>query len=124
MLNRRNSRFAPIGEIADYCLVSRVTVRLWIIDGKLPAMTLPSGHHRVKVEDFKRFLEVFNMPVYTEFLKNMEEPITRIPPHRSGHQVLLTDRVRVKKAGRLLYVTHTRSDDNKGNVLSSVKSRR
>ncbi len=49
--------------IADYCMVSRVTVRRWIKCGKLTAIKLPSGHFRVKLVDFRAFLERWNIPV-------------------------------------------------------------
>jgi len=49
--------------IADYCMVSRVTVRRWIKGGKLTAIKLPSGHFRVTLVDFRAFLERWNIPV-------------------------------------------------------------
>jgi excisionase family DNA binding protein len=60
-------KFCSIGEIADYCSVNPVTVRRWIDDGKLSAMRLPSGHHRVRVDDFRQFLELYHMPIDEAF---------------------------------------------------------
>jgi predicted site-specific integrase-resolvase len=50
-------------DIADYCMVSKSTVMLWISGGKLKAFTLPSGHNRIDVNDFRDFLNKWNMPV-------------------------------------------------------------
>jgi excisionase family DNA binding protein len=49
--------------IADYCQVTKSTVLVWITSGKLKAFTLPSGHNRIDVKDFKEFLTKYNMPV-------------------------------------------------------------
>lgn len=48
---------------ANYCLVSGITVRRWIRDGRLSAIRLPSGHYRIDLADFKEFLERYEMPV-------------------------------------------------------------
>lgn len=50
-------------DIADYCQVSKSTVLQWIKSGELKAYTLPSGHNRFNVNDFKKFLIKWNMPV-------------------------------------------------------------
>ena len=52
-----------VKDIAEYCLVSRMTVRRWIKDGKLSAMKLPSGHYRITLVDFRDFLERYHIPV-------------------------------------------------------------
>ena len=51
------------GNIADYCQVTKSTVLIWIKDNKLKAYQLPSGHYRIDVNDFKDFLQKYNMPV-------------------------------------------------------------
>ena len=43
-----------VKDIAEYCLVSDVTVRRWIKDGKLSAMKLPSGHYRTSTAGIQR----------------------------------------------------------------------
>ncbi len=48
---------------ADYCLVSRTTMRRWIKGGTLPAIRLPSGHYRISTADFRDFLERWHIPV-------------------------------------------------------------
>lgn len=52
--------------VADYCLVSKVTVRRWIKDRKLSATRLPSGHYRISIADFRDFLEQYDMPIREE----------------------------------------------------------
>ena len=50
--------------IASHCMVSTVTVRRWIKNGKLPATRLPSGHYRISTADFRDFLERYGMPLW------------------------------------------------------------
>ncbi|MFC2071661.1 helix-turn-helix domain-containing protein [Chloroflexota bacterium] len=52
-----------ISEVADYCMVSRTTVRRWIENGKLRALTLPSGQYRIKTVDFRSFLKSCEPPL-------------------------------------------------------------
>jgi excisionase family DNA binding protein len=52
-----------VGRIADYCLVSRSTVRRWLKDGRLNGIRLPSGHYRVSMAGFRVFLEQHEMPI-------------------------------------------------------------
>jgi|GEM_PF-6041625 excisionase family DNA binding protein len=47
--------------IANYCLVSEGTVRRWINDGRISAFRLPSGQYRITAEDFKYFLNKYDM---------------------------------------------------------------
>ena len=50
-------------DIASYCQVSKSTVLEWIKSDRLKAFRLPSGHYRIDKNDFKTFLEKFDMPV-------------------------------------------------------------
>jgi excisionase family DNA binding protein len=50
-------------DIADYCQVSKSTVLEWIKSERLKAFRLPSGHYRIDKNEFKIFLEKWNMPV-------------------------------------------------------------
>jgi excisionase family DNA binding protein len=50
-----------VKDVANQCMVSRTTVRRWIKSGELPAIRLPSGHYRINLRDFKRFLEKHDM---------------------------------------------------------------
>lgn len=60
---RQSKKRLTVKAIADYCLVSRVTIRRWIKGGELSALRLPSGHYRVSIADFRDFLERYHMPV-------------------------------------------------------------
>ena len=59
-----------VKDIAEYCLVSRMTVRRWIKDGKLSAIKLPSGHYRIYNAGFRDFLERYNMPIKEELFES------------------------------------------------------
>jgi len=59
--------------VADYCLVSRISVRRWIKGGKLSAIRLPSGHYRISIADFRYFLERYDMPVKEELFESESE---------------------------------------------------
>ncbi len=56
--------------VADYCLVSKVTVRRWIKSGKLSAIRLPSGHYRISVVDFRGFLGRYDIPIREELFES------------------------------------------------------
>jgi excisionase family DNA binding protein len=60
---RQPKNWFTVKGIADYCLVSGVTVRRWIKDGRLSATRLPGGHYRIHKEDFIGFLERYHMPI-------------------------------------------------------------
>jgi excisionase family DNA binding protein len=55
-----------IKDIANYCMVSKTTVRRWIENGKLRAIRLPSGHYRINRVDYRRFLESCEIPLMME----------------------------------------------------------
>jgi excisionase family DNA binding protein len=52
-----------IKDVANYCMVSKTTVRRWIENGKLRAIRLPSGHYRINQVDYRRFLESCEIPL-------------------------------------------------------------
>jgi excisionase family DNA binding protein len=58
--------YFAVDGIASYCMVSRSTVRRWILSGKLKAIKLPSGQARVSVPNFTEFLRQNNMPFTRE----------------------------------------------------------
>ncbi len=64
----RSREWVTERSIAGYCMVSPSTVRRWIKDGKLPAIQLPSGQHRVAVDSFKTFLKRHQIPIPEELL--------------------------------------------------------
>jgi excisionase family DNA binding protein len=60
---RQSKNRVTVKDVADYCLVSRVTIRRWIKGGRLSAIRLPSGHYRITLVDFRDFLERWHIPV-------------------------------------------------------------
>lgn len=54
------------GEVVAHCRVSYETVHNWIRSGKLTTYTTPGKHHRIPVEEFKRFLAEYNLPPLEE----------------------------------------------------------
>jgi len=58
----RNIRLTS-SNIASYCQVSKSTVLEWIKSGRLKAFSLPSGHYRIDRDDFREFLNKWNIPV-------------------------------------------------------------
>ena len=59
--------------IAVYCQVSKSTVLKWVNDGKLKAFRLPSGHYRIEKEDFRDFLERYDIPIKEELFGSKSE---------------------------------------------------
>lgn len=61
---------APLttGDVARYCGVSRMGVIRWIRQGKLKAYSTPGGHYRIRLSDFRAFLERFDIPVDASLL--------------------------------------------------------
>lgn len=53
-------------DISKACGVTIQTVQSWIDRGVLQAFRTPGGHRRVKREDFLKFLEKFQFPLYDE----------------------------------------------------------
>ena len=50
-------------DIAAYCQVSKSTVLEWIKSGRLKAFSLPSGHYRIDIKDFREFLKTWHIPI-------------------------------------------------------------
>jgi excisionase family DNA binding protein len=71
---KQNTQFKErpitVKDIAEYCMVSGITVRRWIKDGKLSAMKLPSGHYRITTTGFRDFLERYHMPIKEELFES------------------------------------------------------
>jgi len=62
-------RFFTTSEVAGYCAVTNDGVLKWIKSGKLRAFSTPGGHYRVSSEDFRAFLEKFDIPVDESFFR-------------------------------------------------------
>jgi len=60
-------RFFTTSEVAKYCAVTNDGVLKWIKSNKLRAFSTPGGHYRVSAEDFRSFLEKYDIPVDETF---------------------------------------------------------
>lgn len=67
--NEQGRRFFTTSEVARYCAVTNDGVLKWIKSGKLRAFSTPGGHYRISAEDFRTFLEKYEMPVDEAFFK-------------------------------------------------------
>ncbi len=65
--NPNGEKHIAVKKIAEYCMVSPGTVRRWLRDGKLTSIRLLSSPHRIRVSEFKAFLECYKMPIKEEF---------------------------------------------------------
>jgi excisionase family DNA binding protein len=61
-------KYISVNAIASYCMVTRTTVNRWIHEEMILSTKLPSGHFRVTVTDFKKFLERYKIPVSKDLL--------------------------------------------------------
>ena len=61
--DRRTNIRLTSQDIATYCQVSKSTVLEWIKSGRLHAFRLPSRHYRIDKQDFRAFLEQWDMPI-------------------------------------------------------------
>lgn len=61
--NERSNIRLTTRDIASYCQISKSTVLEWIKSGRLKAFSLPSGHYRIDRKDFRKFLEIWNIPI-------------------------------------------------------------
>ena len=62
-------RFFTTSEVAKYCAVTNDGVLKWIKSGKLRAFSTPGGHYRISAEDFREFLEKFDIPIDETFFR-------------------------------------------------------
>ena len=65
-------RFFTTSEVARYCAVTNDGVLKWIKSAKLRAFSTPGGHYRVSAEDFRAFLEKFDIPVDEAFFQGSQ----------------------------------------------------
>ncbi|MDP3981075.1 MAG: response regulator [Chlamydiota bacterium] len=56
------------GDVAKHCHVTHVAVLKWIKAGKLHGYRTPGGHYRIEIQDFKKFLIEYGMPLDSEIL--------------------------------------------------------
>jgi excisionase family DNA binding protein len=62
-------RFFTTSEVARYCAVTNDGVLKWIKSGKIRAFATPGGHYRISAEDFREFLQRFDMPIDESFFR-------------------------------------------------------
>ena len=74
--NESGRRFFTTSEIARYCAVTNDGVLKWIKSSKLRAFSTPGGHYRISAEDFRAFLERFDMPVDESFFRGSRKERT------------------------------------------------
>ena len=65
-------RFFTTSEVARYCAVTNDGVLKWIKSNKLRAFSTPGGHYRISAEDFRGFLERYEIPVDEGFFRAEE----------------------------------------------------
>ncbi len=74
--NESGRRFFTTSEIARYCAVTNDGVLKWIKSSKLRAFSTPGGHYRISAEDFRAFLDRFDMPVDESFFRGSRKERT------------------------------------------------
>ena len=74
--NESGRRFFTTSEIARYCAVTNDGVLKWIKSSKLRAFSTPGGHYRISAEDFRSFLQRFDMPVDESFFRGSKKERT------------------------------------------------
>jgi len=74
--NEEGRRFFTTSEVAAYCAVTNDGVLKWIKSGKLRAFSTPGGHYRVSAEDFREFLEKYDIPVDEGFFRGSKKQRT------------------------------------------------
>lgn len=72
---KKNIRYLTTGEVSKALEVSLVTVKKWIVQGKLKGFRTPGGHYRITVEEFQRLLTAHGFP----------------PPPREHPSILVVD---------------------------------
>lgn len=74
--NEAGRRFFTTSEVARYCAVTNDGVLKWIKSGKLRAFSTPGGHYRVSSEDFREFLEKYEIPIDEAFFSGQSKART------------------------------------------------
>jgi two-component system OmpR family response regulator len=69
-------RFFTTSEVARYCAVTNDGVLKWIKSGKLKAFSTPGGHYRISSDDFRGFLERYEIPIDEAFFRGPGRPRT------------------------------------------------
>ena len=64
------------GDIAKYCHTTITQVNRWIQRGEIKSFKIPGGHNRITVEEFKNFIERYDIPISEEIQQKVRK--TRI----------------------------------------------
>ena len=81
-------RFFTTSEVARYCAVTNDGVLKWIKSGKLRAFSTPGGHYRISAEDFREFLQRYDMPIDESFFRGTKRQRTVLVVD-DDHQVVV-----------------------------------
>ena len=65
--------FLTTKSVARYCHMSDTQVKRWIQNGELKAIQTPGGHYRISKNDFKDFLNRYNMPIVDKFFEGVKK---------------------------------------------------
>ena len=68
-LEGSDRRFFTTSEVARYCAVTNDGVLKWIKAGKLKAFSTPGGHYRIASDEFRGFLQRYEIPVDETFFR-------------------------------------------------------
>lgn len=106
-LSDSGRRFFTTSEVAKYCAVTNDGVLKWIKSGKLRAFSTPGGHYRVSAEDFRAFLEKYDIPLDESFFKgaNRERTVLVVDDEPNIREIVrrllkeLDNELRVEEAG-------------------------
>jgi excisionase family DNA binding protein len=74
--NESGRRFFTTSEVARYCAVTNDGVLKWIKSAKLRAFSTPGGHYRVSAEDFREFLQKYDIPIDETFFRGAKKERT------------------------------------------------
>src|SRR5262249_17434374 len=66
-IEENGRRFFTTSEVARYCAVTNDGVLKWIKSGKLRAFSTPGGQYRVSSDDFREFLQKYDIPIDESF---------------------------------------------------------
>jgi excisionase family DNA binding protein len=91
-------RFFTTSEVARYCAVTNDGVLKWIKSGKLKAFSTPGGHYRISSEDFRGFLQKYEIPIDESFFR---------APARGRTVLIVDDEADIREVVRRILATLT-----------------
>ena len=91
-------RFFTTSEVARYCAVTNDGVLKWIKSGKLKAFSTPGGHYRISSDDFRQFLQKYEIPIDESFFR---------APARGRTVLVVDDEADIREVVRRILATLT-----------------